>query len=146
MPVSFEVRETFERLGKAGGMSTGRAMAEWLSDTVEAARYLADTLEKARKAPKLVAQQLHAYALGLTDETGQLMERMKHAGLEPLPVPAKRAPEAAPDPLTPPYSNTGGKVPQNPKKAPFRKVLKPVGPAHVQAYADNNGFPPKGQK
>lgn len=83
---------------------------------MDAAQYLAETLEKARAAPKLVAQQLHSYALGLTDETGTLLQRMREGGLGAASVDAQRPPERSPDPLTPPSSNTGGKVPSKGKK------------------------------
>jgi len=116
IPVTPEVHEAFQRIGKATAMPTGRAMGEWLGDTLDAAQYLAETLEKARAAPKLVAQQLHAYALGLTDETGALMARMREGGSGAVPGHAQQGPERLPHPLTPPSSNTGGKVPKNAKK------------------------------
>lgn len=109
VPVSAEVLEAFQRLGKAGGMSTGKAMAEWLQDTLDAANYMAETMEKARAAPKLVAQQLHQYALGLSDETGALLTRIKK-GSAGVPGHAQRGPEGASSPI-PPSCNTGGKVP-----------------------------------
>lgn len=122
IPVTVEVHEAFQRIGKATAMPTGRAMGEWLGDTLDAAQYLADTLEKARAAPKLVAQQLHAYALGLSDETGALMARMREGGAGGVPGHAQQGPERLPDPLTPPSSNTGGKVPKPPKKGPESKA------------------------
>lgn len=80
VPVSAEVLEVFERLAKAGNMSTGRAIAEWLGDTVEAAQHMASLVERAREAPKLVARELHAYSLGLADETNQLIKDLTIAG------------------------------------------------------------------
>ena len=62
-------------MAKAGNMSTGKAMAEWLKDTVEAAELMASAMERARAAPKLVTAELHAMALGLADHTWELMER-----------------------------------------------------------------------
>lgn len=79
VPVSREVLDTFKRLAAASGMSTGRAMGDWLGDTLEAAEYMADTLERARAAPRLVMQEIHAYALGLGDETGALLEKVREA-------------------------------------------------------------------
>lgn len=110
IPVSAEVHAAFTRIAKATGMPVGRAMAEWLDDTIDASIFLADTLEKAREAPRLVAQQLHSYALGLTDETGQLLKEIREGSK------AKRsqsgAGSAAPGGPLPPSCNTGGKVPQ----------------------------------
>jgi predicted translin family RNA/ssDNA-binding protein len=80
VPVSDEVLQVFQRLAKAGNMSTGRAIAEWLSDTVEAAEYMAATMERARAAPKVVMREMHAYAQGLADETGELMRTLAEKG------------------------------------------------------------------
>lgn len=119
VPVSDEVLQVFQRLAKAGNMSTGRAIAEWLSDTVEAAEYMAATMERARAAPKVVMREMHAYALGLADETGELMrtlaekgkaERAKASGT----LARKRSAGERDDGLseaTPPPCNTGGKLP-----------------------------------
>ena len=65
VPVTPEVQEVFRRLSEASGVSLGKAMGDWLSDTADAAIAMADLMEKARQQPKLVASQLHGYALGL---------------------------------------------------------------------------------
>ena len=110
VPVTGEVLRVFERLAKAGNMSTGRAIAEWLGDTVEAAEYLASTMERARAAPKVVMREMHAYALGLADETGQLMRDIAKKGeadrasASALAGASGRAPTPSP-----PSGNTGGK-------------------------------------
>jgi hypothetical protein len=102
VPVSPEVHAAFEKLAKASGMSVGRAMGDWLGDTIDAVAFMADTMAKARATPKLVARELHSYALGLTDETGELIERMREQGR------VERSGAARPA-LRPPSSNTGGK-------------------------------------
>lgn len=56
VPVSAEVLEVFQRIAKAGNMSTGKAMAEWLKDTVEFAEYMASAMEEVRAAPKMVVR------------------------------------------------------------------------------------------
>ena len=99
VPVTPEVQEAFKRLADASGLSVGKAMGEWLQDTLEAVESMADLMEKARSQPKLVARQLQGYALGLTDLTSELMEDLRR---RPLAV-------------TPPVGNTGGKLPQKPK-------------------------------
>lgn len=126
VPVSDEVLQVFQRLAKAGNMSTGRAIAEWLADTVEAAEYMAATMERARAAPKVVMREMHAYALGLADETGELMrtlaekgkaDRAKASGTQAR----KRSGgvgAAGQSEATPPPCNTGGKVPKNTHKGP----------------------------
>lgn len=75
--VSPETHATFQRLAGASNMSIGRAMGDWLADTVEAAEHAAELMEKARAAPKEVMRQVHAYALGLADETGSLLEQVR---------------------------------------------------------------------
>ena len=113
VPVSAEVLAAFERLAAAGNMSTGGAIASWLEDTLEAAQYVALTMEKARAAPKVVAREMHAFALGLADETGQLLREIADKGKADRAAPGmrQRAGSGAVGPV-PPSSNTGGKVPR----------------------------------
>jgi hypothetical protein len=106
--VTPEVHAGFQRLADASGMSLGRCMGEWLGDTLEAVEYTATMVEKARAAPKMVMREVHAYALGLADETGQLMDSLAGRGGRER-TRALAAVAAAP---SPPVSNTGGKVPQ----------------------------------
>ena len=116
IPVSREVHETFKRLAKASGTSIGRTMGDWLGDTLDAAEFMAVTLEKARAAPKIVMQEMHAYAQGLTEETGELLEKIRQKGREGRTTErASGAPHAraAGQGRTPP-SNTG--VTSNKKK------------------------------
>ena len=114
VPVTEEVLQVFQRLAAASGMSTGKAMAEWLTDTVEAAEYMAQTLERARAAPKVVVREMHAYALGLADETGELMRQIaKKSEADRAGGRASAAPHAGTGGLPiPPSCNTGGKLPQ----------------------------------
>ena len=100
VPVTPEVQEVFRRLSEASGVSLGKAMGDWLADTADAAIAMADLMEKARQQPKLVASQLHGYALGLTDMTSEILEALRK--------PAGR--------VTPPVGNTGGKLPQKTKR------------------------------
>jgi hypothetical protein len=112
VPVSPEVQAAFQRISEAIGTSTGRAMGDWLEDTLAASEYMAQTLEKARAAPRVVAQELHAYALGLADETGSLMAKLRSEGA----ADERRRAAARPAGAAPPSCNTGGKVPKvNPK-------------------------------
>lgn len=105
--VTPEVHATFQRLSKAGSMSISRAMGEWLGDTVEAAEFMAEKMEQARAAPKVVMAEMHAYALGLADETGAMLQRVKDKGREQRSALVRDARASAP--LDPPSSNTGGK-------------------------------------
>lgn len=75
--VTPEVHSAFRRLADASGMSMGKAMGEWLGDTLEAVEFMAEKMEQARAAPRLVMQEMHAYALGLADETHQVLQQVK---------------------------------------------------------------------
>ena len=77
VPVTPEVQAAFQRLASVSGMSTGRAMGDWLADTMEGALTMADMLEKARRAPKQAVSEMHAYALGLADMTSELMQNLR---------------------------------------------------------------------
>ena len=106
IPVSAEVHEAFTRMAKATQMPVGRAMGEWLGDTIEAAQLMAEKLEQARAAPRLVMQEMHAYALGLADETGALLDKVRKEGQKAREGRARADRPATAAPTTPP-SNTG---------------------------------------
>ena len=100
--VTPEVHAAFRRLADASGMSMGKAMGEWLGDTLEAVEFMAEKMEQARAAPRLVMQEMHAYALGLADETKQVLEQVRKRGQRGEP-----ASGVAPFPHAPPSCNTG---------------------------------------
>ena len=126
VPVSAEVLGIFERLAKAGNMSTGRAMSEWLSDTVEAAELMASTMERARAAPKVVTAELHAMMLGMADQTKELSDkfsRFKGSMTRVSSVGASGAQPPRPaDAEGPPSCNTGGKVTEQVQRSKGRKA------------------------
>jgi hypothetical protein len=153
IPVDAETHAVFQRLGKAGNTSTGRAMGSWLHDTVQAAEYLAASMEKARTAPQLVARELHAYAMALTEETSTMMETIKRKGAEARAGDATAegtrlrgvADEAQPDQIPPPC-NTGGKLSKTQATPTKGNSRFPLPAAKVQAHANTNGVPPKAPK
>lgn len=113
--VTPEVHAAFERLAKAGNFSIGRAMGDWLHDTLSTVEWTANKMEEARTAPRLVMREMHAYALGLADQTGAVLT---HAGRKGPGLGATAgAPRPGPLP-SPPSSNTGGKVPKPKTKGP----------------------------
>ena len=123
VPVTPEVQAAFQRLAAASGMSTGKAMGEWLADTVEGAVTMAELLEKARRAPKQAVSELHAYALGLADMTTDLMASLRKgsgkgktgAAAEAQAERASAAAPVAPAPLPPRTVIRGGKSQKRPK-------------------------------
>lgn len=127
VPVTPEVQAAFQRLAAASGMSTGKAMGEWLADTMEGALTMAEMLEKARRAPKQAVSEMHAYALGLADMTSELMQTLRKGSgkgktgaaagsgqAERRTLPA--AAPVAPAPLPPRTVIRGGKSTKTPKK------------------------------
>ena len=130
IPVASDVHAVFQRLAKAGNMSTGRAMAEWLADTVEAAELMASTMERARAAPKIVTAEIHAMMLGMAEQTKEMSDKFrKYKGTlddyraeeeaAKRTASGKRSAPPSLDASIPPSCNTGGKVPrENTKPSP----------------------------
>lgn len=125
VPVSPEVHEAFKRLAAASKTSVGKAMGEWMSDTVEGVQAMAELVERARQSPKLAIREVQSYVLGLTDMSDELIEQLKRgahkgggggdpaSGEAPPPTAGGILRDAArrgSAKLTPPVSNTGGKV------------------------------------
>ena len=104
VPVPVAVHQAFKRLADAQGISLGRAMSNWLTDTADTAEMVAAQMVKAKAEPVRVLRELQLMAEGSVDTAGSLIERMR--AME----------KQLPDPLYPPLCNTGGKVPKNPKK------------------------------
>lgn len=154
VPVSPDTRLIFEKLSRATGRSLGSVIAEWLDDTSESAGYVALKFEEVRGSTRAVSAHIHAYALGLADETGEVVRRAAAGGPRSRGGPAAatvtssgNALEGSQDPLYPPSSNTGGKVPGKGKKPGRSRPSKfPLPAAKVQAHADTNGIPPKARK
>lgn len=116
VPVTPEVQAAFQRLASVSGMSTGKAMGDWLADTMEGALTMADMLEKARRAPKQAVSEMHAYALGLADMTSELMQNLRAGKGKGAAAVVNGLPGAAADePLPPRTVIRGGKSQKTPK-------------------------------
>ena len=121
--VSPEVHAAFTRMATAASMPIGRAMGEWLSDTLEGVEFVTAQLIKAREAPRQVVKEMRQNALGLVDEMDQLMTDLRTGKLKQQPqgggsgVAAPR-PAAAGSPPRPVIR--GGKSPTAGKKANVR--------------------------
>ena len=123
--VTPEVHAVYQRLAQATSTSLGKTMGEWLESTIEGAQFMAGKLEEARSTPALVMREIHSYALGVADETGALVERMRQKGRDDRGALARDARAGRPSP-TPPPSNTGGKGTQNAKGKPVVKARSRV--------------------
>jgi hypothetical protein len=153
VPVAADVLAIFERLAKAGNMSTGRAMAEWLADTVDAAELMASTMERARAAPKIVTAELHAMVLGMADMTkemadkysrfkGPLVEAAADNGGRPRAGGAVSGADEASEGAIPPSCNTGGKVPTGGKGERGIKLLSTLGKTSItKTKKPSSGLP-----
>lgn len=125
--VTPEVHEVFSRMSQAGGMSLGKCMGEWLTDTIDGAQFVAQKLVEAKAQPRLVMQEMQAMLQGARVEVDAVVAGMRKGGAAVDTRPAGGVGLALP-----PSSNTGGKLPG-----------KTLPPAKVQAHADTNGVPPK---
>jgi hypothetical protein len=122
VPVSPEVLAKFQRLSKVAGQSVGRAMGEWLEETQTGLDPMIDILETHKKAPLKAIQTLQNYSATLNDLTGDLFAKVARMddGAQQMAdavAAAKRGVQfVEKGGLTPPSSNTGGKVGKTPKK------------------------------
>lgn len=121
VPVTTDTLELFKRLAAVQGTSVGKAMGEWLADTGDAVESMTALLADARRSPIKVARQMEAYAHGLTDLTSGLLDELRAKARQGAPraadgadgkrsAAAPAATRALKKALTPPVSNTGGKV------------------------------------
>ena len=121
VPVPPHVRDAFQRLAAAQGCSVGKAMGDWMTDTVEGVEAMADMLERARQQPRKAISSVHVYATSMQNVVDSVIVALRGDVLpQGAPAPGEgaslgggAAPGAgAPRPLTPPVGNTGGKVPR----------------------------------
>lgn len=117
VPLSPEVQATFQRLAQAMGGSLSSAIAEWLVDTQEAADMMAKKIIELRKAPNQFVTKVRLHTEAVEDAAEAALEaamRQAEVGGEGGDPGLPRRP---PRPhLTPPSSNTGGKVRAGTKK------------------------------
>lgn len=119
--VTPEVHATFTRMAEAAGVSLGRAMGDWLGDTVEGAELVAQKMRQARESPVLAMREMRAMATGLVDAVDETISELRGKGqginlgiagglggrAQAEPAPAARAGGAR---KGAPSSNTGLKV------------------------------------
>lgn len=119
VPLTPDVHDVFVKVAAAQGVSVGRAMGDWLRDTSDAALQMASMVSDIKTKPFEVALRLSGYASAMSDVSTGLVERIrkqsKVGGAEGVPATGKAprsrsAQKSAGKVLTPPVSNTGGKV------------------------------------
>lgn len=124
VPVTPDVHAAFQRLANASGRSMAASMGQWLIDTKDAAEVMAENLERLRGSPGdlLMKVRLHTASVEdmaqlAMDEAAERFEREGGAGGAALLAgTAGGTSRASKKPLTPPSSNTGGKVHTGGKK------------------------------
>jgi len=100
VPIDAETRAVFQKLADASGVSLGRAIADWLRDTLDAAMQMAAMVEKAKERPRQAIRELNAMARGLVEVSEEfaadvrsgkaLAERKRSAPASPTPRPVIR--------------------------------------------------------
>lgn len=108
--VTPEVHAVFTRFASANRLSLGRAMGDWLGDTVDAVDFVSDKVERARAAPAHAMREMQAFARGLVVEVDELAGTVEAGG---RPADAQRPPDA---PLSPRPVIRGVKVSGAPRR------------------------------
>lgn len=98
--VDSETRDMYKRMADAAGVSLGKCIGDWLTDTVESAEFVTLQMERARMAPKIVMRELVAASGGLHAEVKDLEATLRRGGWQAHAQQGAAAP-------TPPSSNTG---------------------------------------
>lgn len=116
-----EVHEAFQHMAQASSMSIGRCMGEWLSDTVDGARFVTAQLVKAREAPRQVVKEIRQMALGSVDLADEVLSDLRSGKLQgvarqPGSPRASGAAERPGTPLPPRSVIRGGKSPNTTSK------------------------------
>ena len=125
IPVTPEVEASFARLAEATGVSVSKAMGDWLADTLEGVDAMANIISQAKGDTLKAARNMSAYAESLTLSGAEALDSLlkvaeQHKKAAQLELQVRETTAAAMGKarraagVTPPVSNTGGKV-QNKK-------------------------------
>jgi hypothetical protein len=139
IPVSLEAHASFLLLANSMQRSLGSVMGSFLDDSAPAALSMAQQVAAITGKGKNVQAEILALADRIHGATDAVIAKAQAGSVGERRGPACGVGPGDKRTLTPPSSNTGGKVPSKPKKPKF-----PV--AKVQAYADTNGVPPVPKK
>ena len=79
VPVTFEVHQAFKRLADAQGISLGRAMSNWLTDTADTAEMVAAQMVKAKAEPvRVLREYLQVCVLYLANSPADMRHNDQH--------------------------------------------------------------------
>jgi hypothetical protein len=113
VPVPLEAVQAFDLLAEVMGRSRASVIAEFLLDSVPVALSMARALSEIKATRKNFINEVLVLAESVTSAKNATLEKAKASGGAPA---CGGHPDDLAAPLTPPSSNTGGKVPQKPKK------------------------------
>jgi len=77
VPVSLDVLQAFQELASVSGVSTGKAMGDWLADTLDGVSLMTDLLRKAKEAPRLAALEIQAYGRGISGLADDILHDLR---------------------------------------------------------------------
>ena len=117
IPVDLAAVEAFDALAQVMGRSRAAVMAEFLLDSAPVARSMAAAVSEIKGGRKNFINEVLALAENVTMATNATVEKARGGAKPPGGEPACGGGlGGAAGTLTPPSSNTGGKVPHKPKK------------------------------
>lgn len=110
VPMSRDVYQAFQSMAEVLGRSTGSVVAEWLHDTLPAALSATEQMRQIRRASAVGLARVEAMVEASEILTSDALGRAKGGGAAAGGFAVAGAPADGANPLTPPSSNTGGKV------------------------------------
>lgn len=113
VPVPLEALDAIDALAAVTGRSRAHIIADLLLDAAPIARSMATQIAEIKGGHESFIRRVLALSESVTSATNDTLERAKSCGGVPL---AGGHPHEVVETLSPPSSNTGGKVPRRPKK------------------------------
>jgi hypothetical protein len=114
LQVPLDTVAAFDRLGATMGRAGSRLMVEYLTDAIPVVLSMEREVAQIMRVDHRAAERIMALAESVNQASADAIGK---ASAGPLPGHAQRGPEAVRGPLTPPSSNTGGKVPGSDQKS-----------------------------
>ena len=110
VPMSEDVFQAFQEMASVLGRSTGSTVAEWLNDTLPAAISATEQMRQIRRSSSVGLARVEAMVEASELLTSHVLDDAQKRSVATRSALAKHANRGGADPLTPPSSNTGGKV------------------------------------
>ena len=110
VPLTEDAFQVYQSLAAALGKSTGSTIAEWLLDTIPAAISMTEQVSLIRRSTSVGIARVEAMVQASELLTSDALDRAKGGASGDGRDALARTPAHGADALTPPSSNTGGKV------------------------------------